>query len=87
MYLEDKTSHRGPFAITVTKQQTVGQLKRQVEKDFELPSAVQRWILGKELATDDEATLEDLHITTEGCPVFLYLVAPTQGKNEARFLN
>lgn len=82
MYVEDKTSHRGPFVVTVTKEQTVGQLKRQVENEFEIPVAVQRWILGKELASDDNATLEELHVTTEGCPIFLYLVAPApQGKS------
>lgn len=76
MYVEDKISHRGPFPLQVKPDQTVRELKAQVEREFEIPAAVQRWILGKELATDDNATLKDVHITTEGCPVFLYLVAP-----------
>ncbi|KAF5282821.1 hypothetical protein FQR65_LT02818 [Abscondita terminalis] len=77
MYVEDKISHRGPFPINVNEDQTVAQLKIQVEKEFQIPIVVQRWILGKELASDDNATLKDLHVTTTGCSVFLYLVAPT----------
>lgn len=80
MYVEDKISHRGPFPIQVHQNLTVGELKTQVEREFEIPAAVQRWILGKELATDDNATLKDVHVTTEGCPVFLYLVATSNGK-------
>lgn len=75
MYVEDKVSHRGPFPIDVTASQTVIELKRQIAKEFEIPTEVQRWILGKELVTDDTTTLKD-HKITEGCPVFLYLVAP-----------
>ncbi|KRT79982.1 Ubiquitin [Oryctes borbonicus] len=78
MFVEDRLSHRGPFTIPVTAEQTVGKLKQQVEKDFEIPTNVQRWILGKELATDDKSTLKDHHVTTNGCPVFLYLVAPNR---------
>ncbi|KAK4879568.1 hypothetical protein RN001_007714 [Aquatica leii] len=77
MYVEDKISHRGPFPINVTEDQTVAQLKIQVEKEFQIPIVVQRWILGKELASDENATLRDLHVTTTGCSIFLYLVAPT----------
>lgn len=79
MYVEDKVSHRGPFPINVIEEQTVAQLKIQVQNEFQIPAQVQRWILGKELASDDNAILRDLHVTTEGCPIFLYLVAPTNG--------
>lgn len=78
--MEDKISHRGPFPITVTLNQTVFELKEQVEKELEIPVNVQRWILGKELAVNDKATLQEHNITTSGCPIFLYLVAPTNGK-------
>ena len=78
MYVEDKVSHRGPFSIDVTETQTVADLKAQIAREFEIPVEVQRWILGKELVVDDCNTLKD-HAITEGCPVFLYLVAP--GKN------
>lgn len=76
MFVEDKISHRGPFPLQVQETQTVLDLKKQVEREFEIPANVQRWILGKELVTNENATLKDHNITTEGCPVFLYLVAP-----------
>ncbi|KAG5873636.1 hypothetical protein JTB14_022370 [Gonioctena quinquepunctata] len=75
MYVEDKVSHRGPFPIEVFPDQTVAHLKIQIENEFEIPVAYQRWILGKELVTNDNSTVKD-HNITEGCPVFLYLVAP-----------
>ncbi|RZC31943.1 uncharacterized protein BDFB_000628 [Asbolus verrucosus] len=92
MYVEDKISHRGPFSIEVTENQTVAELKLQVEQEFEIPVNVQRWILGKELASDDNATLKSHNITTERCPVFLYLVAPdpktnSEAKNAVTALN
>lgn len=37
---------------------------------------MQRWILGKRLADDDSSSLEQHKVTSEGCPIFLYLVAP-----------
>lgn len=80
MYVEDKISHRGPFPINVKLNQTVAELKIQIEREFEIPRNVQRWILGKELAVDDCVTLKDHHVTVDGCPIFLYLVAPTNGK-------
>lgn len=80
MYVEDKISHRGPFPINVTESKTVAELKIQVEKEFEIPINVQRWILGKELAVDDNATLKDHQVTVTGCPIFLYLVASGNGK-------
>lgn len=36
---------------------------------------MQRWIIGKNLADHDEATLDELH-AVDGSPLFLYLVAP-----------
>ncbi|XP_065164081.1 LOW QUALITY PROTEIN: uncharacterized protein [Atheta coriaria] len=76
MYVEDRLSHRGPFPIEVFNEQTVLELKQQVQREFEIPIEVQRWILGKELAGNDKTTLKELNVT-QGCPIFLYLVAPT----------
>lgn len=73
-------SHRGPFPLKVTSTTTVARLKQLVEEKYKIPVGVQRWILGKKLATDDAATLTDHQVTTSGCPVFLYLVAPANGE-------
>lgn len=81
MYVEDKISHRGPFPLQVTETMTVAELKLLVEEKYKIPKDVQRWILGKELAADDTATLGNHQIKSSGCPVFLYLVAPANGTN------
>jgi hypothetical protein len=54
---------------------TVAQLKAKIHIEFEIPANVQRWIIGKNLADNDELTLNELH-AVEGSPIFLYLVAP-----------
>lgn len=76
MYVEDKVSHQGPIPLQVTAGMTVAQLKEKVQKEFEIPAHVQRWILGKVLASDDSKTLADHNVNSDGCPMFLYLVAP-----------
>ncbi|GLV42308.1 ariadne 1 [Carabus blaptoides fortunei] len=81
MYVEDKISHRGPFPLQVTETMTVAELKNLVEEKYKIPRGVQRWILGKQLAANDNAILADHQISSSGCPVFLYLVAPA---NETR---
>ncbi|XP_060516771.1 uncharacterized protein LOC132696140 [Cylas formicarius] len=86
MYVEDKVSHRGPFAVDVRENLTVAELKRQIFKEFEIPVEVQKWILGKELVTNDAGTLKDYNITA-GCPVFLYLVAPENKSEEKAYTN
>lgn len=54
---------------------TLLQLKGKIFNEFQIPTNVQRWIIGKRLADDDDATLESLN-AVEGLPVFLYLAAP-----------
>ncbi|XP_047116877.1 uncharacterized protein LOC124797853 isoform X1 [Schistocerca piceifrons] len=80
MYVEDKVSHQGPIPIQITPKMTVADLKQKVQLEFEIPAGVQRWILGKELASDDSKTLEEHNINANGCPLFLYLVAPDTEK-------
>ncbi|XP_037777079.1 LOW QUALITY PROTEIN: uncharacterized protein LOC119574061 [Penaeus monodon] len=84
MYVEDKNSHQGPISFTVVSTMTVGELREKVYQNFGFPPHVQRWILGKRLADDDSCTLDQHKVTSEGCPIFLYLVAPqadTQERN------
>ncbi|KAF2355276.1 Zinc finger RanBP2-type [Trinorchestia longiramus] len=76
LFVEDRSSHQGPLSITVTASMTVGELRSVVFEKFGFPPAVQRWILGRRLAEDDNATLAQHKVTREGCPLFLYLVAP-----------
>uniref|UniRef100_A0A8D9ETE8 RanBP-type and C3HC4-type zinc finger-containing protein 1 n=1 Tax=Cacopsylla melanoneura TaxID=428564 RepID=A0A8D9ETE8_9HEMI len=76
MYVEDKVSHQGPIPLSVLSSMTVGQLKQKLEIEYEIPAKVQRWILGKSLGTNENATLEQMGVSENGTPVFLYLVAP-----------
>lgn len=54
---------------------TVAELKAKIHLEFEIPTNVQRWIVGKNLADHDGATLNELQ-AVNGSPIFLYLVAP-----------
>lgn len=74
MYIEDKTTHQGPIPLPVAPNMSVNQLKLQVETEFHIPVKIQRWILGKQLASDDNKSLQQYNIITDGCPVFLYVV-------------
>lgn len=76
MYVEDQVTHQGPIPLRINPNMTIADLKQKVAQEFEIPSHVQRWILDRQLASDDEVTLEELNINFDGCPMFLYLVAP-----------
>lgn len=75
MYIEDKLAHQGPIPLQLPMKMTVAELKTKIHTEFEIPTNVQRWIIGKNLADHDETTLEELH-AVDGSSVFLYLVAP-----------
>lgn len=75
MYIEDKLAHQGPIPLQLPTRMTVAELKTKIHTEFEIPTNVQRWIIGKNLADHDGATLDELH-AVDGSPVFLYLVAP-----------
>ncbi|XP_014256597.1 uncharacterized protein LOC106670617 [Cimex lectularius] len=76
LYIEDKHNHRGPFPLKISPKMTLAELKKQVEVEYDLPSNVQRWILGKNLASDNSATLESMGVDKPQVPLFLYLVVP-----------
>ncbi|CAD1478140.1 unnamed protein product, partial [Heterotrigona itama] len=80
MYIEDKLAHKGPIPLQLPSRMTVAELKEKIHMEFEIPTSVQRWIIGKTLANRDEATINELQ-TVNGSPVFLYLVAPGNSYN------
>lgn len=75
MYVEDKVSHVGPISLRVHPEMTLSNLKKKIEAEYNFPAKIQRWILGKTLATDDTSTLEQYGVGHSACPVFLYLVS------------
>ena len=76
MFVEDAVSAQGPIVVEVNPTSTVAELKLQIEKEFEIPVDVQKWILGKNLVTEDALTLQSQGIIMDGAEIFLYLVNP-----------
>jgi hypothetical protein len=76
MFVEDKTCCKGPIPVLVSPNSTVIELKVHVQNEFEFPVGVQRWILDKTLADNDNATLASIGINKSEQKIFLYLVAP-----------
>lgn len=64
----------------------MAELKAKIHTEFEIPTNVQRWIIGKNLADRDEASLNELQ-AVNGSPVFLYLVAPGTKKKRKKKRN
>ena len=53
MFVEDAVSAQGPIVVEVNPTITVADLKLQIEAEFEIPVNVQKWILGKNLVSDN----------------------------------
>ncbi|XP_063976234.1 uncharacterized protein LOC135162067 isoform X2 [Diachasmimorpha longicaudata] len=75
MFIEDRLAHQGPIPLQLPVTMRVGELKEKISQEFQIPPNVQRWIIAKKLADDDDATLQELN-AVEGLPIFLYLAAP-----------
>jgi RanBP-type and C3HC4-type zinc finger-containing protein 1 len=67
---------------------TVKNLKLKVEKDFDIPVTVQRWILNNQLASDDSKTLLDFGVRENKSVIYLYILAASDDKKlEPKELN
>jgi len=83
MYVEDAVSAQGPISLIVSPSITVAELKQQVEEQFEIPVAVQKWILDKSLVSEDGVTLSSQGVDKDGSRVYLYLVSPEEAREAA----
>ena len=83
MFVEDAVSAQGPITLIVAPSLTVAELKQQVEKQFEIPAAVQKWILDKSLVSEDGVTLASQGVDKDGARIYLYLVSPEEAKEAA----
>ncbi|KAF8781804.1 RanBP-type and C3HC4-type zinc like protein [Argiope bruennichi] len=72
LYIEAKAFHLGPFAFEIYPKMNVGLLKLKVEKELEIPTSFQKWILNKSLAIDNDLLLMDYDVVP-GSPIFLYV--------------
>ena len=75
MFVEDAVSAQGPIVVEVNPAITVAELKLQIEKEFEIPVNVQKWILGKNLVSEETITLHSQGVDIDGAEIFLYLVS------------
>jgi RanBP-type and C3HC4-type zinc finger-containing protein 1 len=82
MFVEDAVSAQGPITVEVNPAITVADLKLQIEKEFEIPVNVQKWILGKNLVSEDTITLHSQGVDVDGAQIFLYLVNPAEREAE-----
>merc|ERR1719341_1900553 len=82
MFVEDAVSAQGPIVVEVNPAITVADLKLQIEAEFEIPVNVQKWILGKNLVSEDTLTLQSQGIDVDGAEIFLYLVNPAEREAE-----
>lgn len=87
LYIEDKFLHQGPFPLKIQPSMTLGMLKSKLEREYSIPKEFQRWILNKQLVTDDDVTLYNYGVTEEGCSLFLYLMYPISESKEHNSLN
>ena len=78
MFVEYAVSAQGPISLIVSPSITVAELKQQVEEQFEIPVAVQKWILDKSLVSEDGVTLSSQGVDKDGARVYLYLVSPEE---------
>ena len=76
MFVEDAVSAQGPIVVEANPTITVAELKLQIEKEFEIPVDVQKWILGKNLVSEETVSLDSQGINIDGAEIFLYLVNP-----------
>ena len=83
MFVEDAVSAQGPISLIVSPSITVAELKQQVEEQFEIPVAVQKWILDKSLVSEDGVTLSSQGVDKDGARVYLYLVSPEEAREAA----
>jgi hypothetical protein len=77
VFIEDRSTHSGPFQLPVRPATTLLELKERMAKS---PHGVkvecQRWILGRRLANDqqDQLTLKDYDICPSNSSLFLYVL-------------
>jgi hypothetical protein len=74
VWVEDKEKARGPIDMKIRQQAVVGELKRQAQQSLGLPAHLQRWIVGRELCTNDSTTLVSLAGPKLDAPFYLCLV-------------
>jgi len=87
VFIEDRLSQKGPFRVNVRPDTTLGQLKGLMETRHQIDVKIQRWIIERRLATDEQQTLQQYGLSAENSSAFLYLVAPGEFPNQFSVFN
>lgn len=72
MFVEDKTTRKGPIQIAIFPTINVLDLKRKILRDFRIPIERQQWILNDKLATDDKQCLTEFGMDDKSV-IYLYI--------------
>ncbi|KAJ2953763.1 hypothetical protein O0L34_g1390 [Tuta absoluta] len=74
VWVEDREATRGPVRLRISRQAVMGDLRRQAETSLGLVGALQRWIVGRALCTDDRTPLVSLAGPDLSAPFYLCVV-------------
>lgn len=74
VFIEDRSTHSGPFQLPVRPATTLLELKERMAKLHDVKAECQRWILGRRLADQDRLTLNDYDICPSNSSLFLYVL-------------
>ncbi|KAG4074856.1 hypothetical protein HA402_009281 [Bradysia odoriphaga] len=88
MFVEDKTSRKGPIHISIFPTISVLDLKRKILRDFQIPIERQQWILNDKLATDDKQCLTEFGMDDKSV-IYLYIqdLKRTNGLSDEKLSN
>ncbi|KAI9557786.1 hypothetical protein GHT06_014535 [Daphnia sinensis] len=74
VFIEDRSTHSGPFKYPVRPATTVLQLKEQMAKIHGIAMPSQRWIFGRRLADQEQLTLKEYDVCPSNSSLFLYVL-------------
>lgn len=72
MFVEDKTTRKGPIHISIFPTISVLDLKQKILRDFQIPIERQQWIVNDKLATDDKQCLTEFGMDDKSV-IYLYI--------------
>lgn len=74
VFIEDRSTHSGPFTYAVRPATTLLQLKEQMAKIHGIAMPSQRWIFGRRLADQEQLTLKEYGVCPSNSSLFLYVL-------------
>ncbi|XP_057373171.1 uncharacterized protein LOC130694045 isoform X2 [Daphnia carinata] len=78
VFIEDRSTHSGPFKYPVRPATTLLQLKEQMANIHGIALPSQRWIFGRRLADKEQMTLKEYDVCPSNSSLFLYVLPDLQ---------